>query len=150
MELAPIVVLLDGSPTSLRAVRWAAWLSQETDKPLEVVRSYPDALQGQGGTLQSVNESHERAQATQWLQLALDESPAIPSELQLVVCAGQAQEVLGSRLRPESVLVLGANIGAALLSWSARSTDCPVVIVPTTRESSTAHNPTAQRTRTPA
>jgi len=149
MELAPIVVLLDGSPTSLRAVRWAAWLSQETGKPLEVVRSYPDVLQGQGSTLQSVNESHERAQATRWLRIALDESPAIPSELHLVVCAGQTQDVLGSRVKPESVLVLGANIGAALLSWSARSSDCPVVIVPK-MESSGGHAATAGLTRTSA
>ena len=131
MERAPIIVVVDGSPGSMEALRWAAWQSQETEMPLEVLHCYPELEAGQhADRIPSVHESRERTRATHSLQAALEESASLPYGLRLVVAVGTPVAVLAQHLRPGSLLVLGAHSEAGLLSWSSRKAQCPVVVVP--------------------
>lgn len=131
MERAPIIAVLDGSADSLEAVRWAAWQSQETDVPLEVVHAYAGVTaRANDAQLKAVHESFERSRATQWLQEALDDSPALPSRLRLVVAVGSLEEVVGQRLQADGLLVVGAHAPAGLVSWCSRVRRSPVVLVP--------------------
>ena len=132
MERAPIIVGLDGSPASMEAVRWAAWQSQETSTPLHVLHAYPSEAgpADQEKEFRSVHESWQRSRASRWLRNALDESPALPYRLRLVVAEGTLEQVLQDRLCPDGLLVLGAPAAEAIPTWCLGRAWCPVVLVP--------------------
>ena len=128
---ASIVAVLTGRPDSLEAVRWAAWLSQQAGLRLDVVHAYtrePGA--GADAGSRARRESRERARARTWLAAALDECPALPHDLRLVVAEGELEQVVGANLREGDVLVSGSHGPAGLVSWGCRIRGCPVVLVP--------------------
>ncbi len=132
MEREPIIVGLDGSPASMEAVRWAAWQSQETSTPLHVLHAYPSetAPADQEKEFRSVHESWQRSRASRWLRDALDESPALPYRLRLVVVEGTLEQVLEDMLCPDGLLVLGAPAAERIPTWCLGRSGCPVVLVP--------------------
>jgi len=134
MSSASILTVLSARPDSLEAVRWAAWLSQHTGLPLDVVHAYPrDAAVTSDLTSRVGRESRERARAERWLAAALDECPALPHDLHLVVEEGALEEVVGAHLHEGGVLVSGSHGPAGLVSWGCRIRHCPVVLVPPSR-----------------
>jgi hypothetical protein len=131
MSSASIVTVLSARPDSLEAVRWAAWLSQHTGLPLDVVHAYPrDTAFASDLPSRVGRESRERALARSWLAAALDECPALPVNLNLVVEEGGLEEVVEAHLHKGGVLVSGSHGPAGLVSWGCRIRHCPVVLVP--------------------
>lgn len=133
MSPTSIVTVLDGHPDSLDAVRWAAWLSQETRLPLCVVHAFAHQLAAAGAEARAARDRRERARARGWLRAALDPCPSLPHELRLVVAEGDLVKVVGQHIDEGSVLVCGSHGPADLLAWGCRIRGCPVVLVPATR-----------------
>ena len=134
MPAASIVTVLSARPDSLEAVRWAAWLSQHARLPLDVVHAYPrDAAVASDLASRAGRESRESARAREWLAAALDECPAMPYDLRLVVEEGDLEEVVEAHLHEGGVLVSGSHGPAGLVSWGCRIRHCPVVLVPPAR-----------------
>jgi nucleotide-binding universal stress UspA family protein len=93
MSSPSIVAVISGRRDSHDAVRWAAWLSQHGGLPLTVVHAYHDTATGPARMrMRMQHELRERARAEEWLQNALDESPALPYDLRLVFAEGSPDE----------------------------------------------------------
>ena len=136
---APIVVGLDGSTASARALRWAASRSHETATPLVAVHAYAADLRlssRQGSKL--AQEGHERVQATGWVRDALADCAALPWRTHLVVIEGAPASVLTAQARDAEMLVLGSPTSTSSCHASAEClrtrceamATCPVVVVP--------------------
>src|SRR4051794_36609248 len=128
-----IIVALDETSASLDAARWAAWQSQLTGHDLVLVHAYPAGAAPAGSVddYHAATESWHRAEATRWLHQALDECPAVPYRLRLVVSRGTWSDVLaGPTVKGASLIVVGA--GFDLADGVVRGPACPVVVVPQT------------------
>jgi nucleotide-binding universal stress UspA family protein len=134
VNMQNVIVGLDGSPASLEAVRWAAWLSQETKRPLIVVHAFGSDASPALRTREFhvATEARHRAQATRWLRDALDNSPFIPFGMRLLVSEGAWEQVLDRQAQlADGVLVLGVTSpGADAFSALAQRRAFPVVLVP--------------------
>jgi hypothetical protein len=134
MDSHNVVVGLDGTDVSLDAVQWAACASQETRTPLLVVHAYePEpAPENQTSVFRAVTESWHRSRATQWLRQALDESPAVPYGVHLVLREQPWPEALLENGDPDtSLVVLGMTAEAAAeVASRAPVLLFPVVLVP--------------------
>jgi hypothetical protein len=124
MSSASIVAVLTGRPDSLEAVRWAAWLSQQTGLPLDVVH----AVAGGPGVRQDEALAGERAR--QWLETALGSCAWSPCQLRLTVTAGPLIDLVDAQLGEAGILVSGSHGPAELVSWACRKRRSPVVLVP--------------------
>ena len=105
MSSPSIVAVISGRRDSHDAVRWAAWLSQHSGLPLTVVHADHDTATGPARTrmrMREQDELRERARAEEWLRNALDESPALPSDLRLVFAEGSPDE-RARRMAPVAV-----------------------------------------------
>ena len=131
MSSPSIVAVLSGRPDSLAAVRWAAWLSQQARLPVAVVHAYPrQPGAGTDAGSRARRGSREQGRARAWLAAALDECPALPHDLRLVVAEGALEEVVDAHLHEGDMLVSGSRGPAGLVSWGCRIRHCPVVLVP--------------------
>jgi hypothetical protein len=150
-DVPRIVVALDEEPSSLEAVRWAAWQSQVTRAELLLVHTYApgEAPAGRAEEYRAVTASWHRSQATRLLHAALDESFAIPYRLRLLVEPGPWTEVLAEHLsQGVALIVVGADTDVARTVVRDLEAECPLVVVPRaqvaaaefgTRESSESH-----------
>ena len=89
MSSPSIVAVVSGRGDSHDAVRRAAWLSQHGGLPLTGAHAYHDTATGPARKrMREQHELRERTRAEEWLRNALDESPALPHDLRLVVAEG--------------------------------------------------------------
>jgi nucleotide-binding universal stress UspA family protein len=126
-----IIVALDGTSASSQAVRWAARQSQLTGDELVLVHAYRTGTAPADcvDDYHAATESWHRAEATRWLHQALDECPATPCRLRLVVSRGTWSDVFaGSTVKDASLVVVGA--GFDLSDGLVRGPACPLVVVP--------------------
>lgn len=127
-----IVVGVDGSPGSLRALRWAIGESRLRGSAVEAVTTWRPGSTGNANTPEAAKLLQSKAirDAT----AALDAVPLIAEEIE----AGAPEEVLVRRSEHASLLVIGSHgVGsirhAALGSTSeycSRMASCPVVVLP--------------------
>lgn len=135
-----VAVGVDGSPSALRAVRWAAGVAVRDGLPLRLVHAYSVALGFPTGVTQQESFLIElRAQGRRWIdegrEVAAEVDPALPVEI--VLKALPVAEALLHESTIASMLVLGTRRLSALTGLLVGSTsvavaghaDCPVVIV---------------------
>lgn len=127
-----ILVGVDGSPGSLRAMRWAVEEAQVRGSAIEAVTVWsPGSTHGAGS---SAAASQVQARVLREAVAGVDPEPLISAETEI----GAAEEVLVTRSEHASLLVVGSHgVGsvrhAALGSTSeycSRMAACPVVVVP--------------------
>ncbi len=136
----PVVVGVDGSPSALRAVRWAAEEAVRRRLPLRLVHAYPAPVGLHGEVVdQSVVRNALRAQGRRWLaearavvaEMSADLRPGIRLSSDPVVPA------LAEESRDASLLVLGTRglggftgllIGSNAVLLAGRA-HCPLVVV---------------------
>lgn len=134
--LAPVIVGVDGSPSALSAVDWAATEASAMGRPLHIVHGLGVTL---GPTLGGPGDSGVEAAAERLLTQAENRARATTRDVkitsELVVAApapallGQAQEaellVVGSRGLGGFTGLLVGSVGVAV----AAHAPCPVVVV---------------------
>ena len=123
-----VAVGVDGSPLSLRAVRWAAGVAVRDGVPLRLVHAY-DSVQ--------VEESHTRG--LRWIDEARTTAALVDPALsvEVVLVAAPVAETLLRESATASMLALGTRRLSALTGLLVGSisvtvaghADCPVVIV---------------------
>lgn len=132
----PVVVGINGSPASKRALEWAAAQAARTHCPLHVVYAWmrPEPPHVLYGRLPDVEQL--RSDARHFLERQLDHLPAgIDVEQRLV--EGRASAVLLDEAGGASMVVVGARgrrrLGTLIGSVAdqmAQHATCPVVVVP--------------------
>ena len=142
----PIVVGVDGSPSSLRALRWAAGQARLVDAPVEAVIAWQDpAIYGMGFgwapvsfDSDSVAAAAERVLADSVAQVTGEQAAGSPVPVVPRVVQGPAAQVLLDAARGARLLVVGSRghgtlAGVLLGSVSqhcVQHAPCPVLVVP--------------------
>lgn len=148
-----VVVGVDGSPDSERAVRWAAEQARLEQRELLVVAAVPPhrapTRRGGAARLRSVTRhaglAVARAVAQDGVRLACDLHPMLDASARAVV--GDPREVLVEMSREAHVVVVGSRGRGALRSLLLGSVstavlkqaDCPVVVCRPERRAQRAH-----------
>ncbi|MFD6022189.1 universal stress protein, partial [Streptomyces sp. NPDC060286] len=141
----PVVVGVDGSEGSLRALDWAAAEAARSQHPLRVVHASPwERYEGRLPTFdtarpaeqiladQLVASAQERAQRLHAeVNVVTDVRPEDPVNALVRESQGAALVVLGSRGRG---WIAGMLLGSVSLALAGRSC-CPVVVIPATAPS---------------
>lgn len=126
-----IVVGVDGSPGSLRAMRWAIQEAQLRGSAIEAVTAWRAGLAG-AGTRDAAQEAQSRVIGEAVAGLTLE--PSISEEIE----EGDPEEVLVARSEHASLLVIGSHgvgsirhtaLGSAS-EYCSRMAACPVVVLP--------------------
>ncbi|HZC26264.1 MAG TPA: CBS domain-containing protein [Actinopolymorphaceae bacterium] len=125
----PIVVGVDGSATSVYALRWAAEEGERLGLPVHAVLAVP-----------SPREPTSPDQADRNLDLAIDKAFApdrrrLRQRVTARVMSGRPVEVLIERSRSAALLVLGRAMGidplhTSVMAQCLRRAACPVAVVP--------------------
>jgi nucleotide-binding universal stress UspA family protein len=132
-----ILVGVDGSPSSIDALRYARRLAEALDEPLEVITTWDLPAQlGYGNYLFDERALVERAQAVVRNAIADAFAGAPPGKVSTLVKRGPAARTLIEQSASAAMLVLGSRghggfVGMVLGSVSAACAahaDCPVVI----------------------
>jgi len=130
----------DGSPSALRAVRWAAGVAVRDGVPLRLVHAYDPALVRLAGTTEEKSSlADPRTRGLRWIDEARETTalaaPGLPVEVVLV--AAPVAEALLHESATASMLVLGTRrlsgftgllVGSVSVTVAGHA-DCPVVIV---------------------
>lgn len=140
MGKQPVVVGVDGSPDSVRALRWAHRYAELVDAPVRVVTAYaPPASYGGIYAMGALTDSDKIAEdARQMLTRAVDEALGDGASVMAHIEHGHPSKVLVEASHDAQALVIGTRghggfVGMVLGSVSqycvARAT-CPVVVLP--------------------
>ena len=137
-----IVVGVDGSDQSQRALEWAVTEAGLRKAPLTVITVHQVAIDHWGqGPLVYPQDEPARQQAEQAARQAVDKvtaqlSGAKPASVQVTAVNGVAADVLIDASKDADLLVVGARGGGfeqvilgSVSSKVAHHADCPVVIV---------------------
>jgi nucleotide-binding universal stress UspA family protein len=140
MTSKPVVVGVDGSPTALHAVRWAAERAVRSGAPLRIIHAcalppgFPSGVTEEESVLDAL-----RAQGRRWLAQAHDAATEIiaPPDVTTELAAMPASVGLVRESENASMLVLGnkgRNTLTGLLAGStslalASQAHCPLVLV---------------------
>lgn len=135
-----VAVGIDGSPSALRAVRWAAGVAVRDGVPLRLVHAYELALAFPTRVVEQMSFlTGLREQGRRWIdearEVAAEVDPALPVEV--VLRAGPVAATLLHESATASMIALGTRRLSALTGLLVGSTsvavaghaDCPVVIV---------------------
>jgi len=149
-----VVVGVDGSGHSRRALEWAMREARQRGVPLEVVTVHPPPVRPATGiywglpTLpeNSFDPELARMAVAQFVDEVAKETGETGLEVTVSVLAGDAAEELVNASRDADMLVVGSRGSggfARLLMGSVSSqvtqhADCPVVVVPPARQASAA------------
>lgn len=139
MDVKPVIVGIDGSPDSVRAVTWAADYARQVDAPLqgviawEVSTLYGDTFGGKVD-LTAVKEKH-RSVLDETVQKALGDDAQVEPRVEkgnpaavLVKASKEAQlVVVGSRGLGSFAGMLLGSVSQQLVSHA----ECPVLVLPT-------------------
>jgi nucleotide-binding universal stress UspA family protein len=139
-----IVVGIDGSEPSRRALQWAAQQAHRTGAPLRILHTWrlPIADDVAGGRrYRGLTATDARAHATRWVAEALGEH-GMSAHCQLDVREGPAGRVLVELSRAAQLLVIGTREHVGLRRIATGSVShyclahaaCPVVAVPPAAE----------------
>ena len=134
----PIIVAVDGSPSSIEALRKASELARALDAPLEAVTAwqFPMGFDGAGYATQTWSpEAESQTLLNSAVETAFPDGP--PADLRLTVTAGPAAGVLIDKSNDAAMLVMGSRgrggfAGLLLGSVStacAQHAHCPVLIM---------------------
>jgi nucleotide-binding universal stress UspA family protein len=156
-----IVVGVDGSPLSVKALRWAARLEPVVGGPIVAATVWQLPATSVMGAYPSLEWSPEN-DATELLKQALEEAygDSVPAGLTTVVASGAAAHVLIENSREARLLIVGSRglggfMGLLLGSVSAACAEhahCPVLVLhapedsksePTTSTAATGAIPSA-------
>ena len=131
-----IVVGVDGSPSSLRALRWAAGEARGTGAEIEIVVAWEEEI-GFGFTATTPDEfePEARRRAMGYAAEALGGAPSV--SVSIAVHRGRPAEVLVEASHGADLLVVGSPGHSALADLvlgsvsehCVRHADCPVVVV---------------------
>lgn len=135
-----VAVGVDGSPSALRAVRWAAGVAVRDGVPLRLVHAYDPALVRLSGTTEvESSPTAPRTRGLRWIDEARGTTalvdPALPVEV--VLAAAPVAETLLHESATASMLALGTRrlsgftgllVGSISVTVAGHA-DCPVVIV---------------------
>lgn len=134
---APVVVGVDGSPSALDAVRWAADDCARHHAPLRLVHAVPRPFRGLGRVMPSGDDLRQavEAQADEWLREAAAQTDGI--DVSTRVAYGGTAALLIEESRDARLMVLGSHghgtvtgllVGSTALALAAHAT-CPLVVV---------------------
>lgn len=141
----PIIVGVDGSESSTRAVRWAAREAALRRRPLKIVNSYSWPLSGYPDGVFISGDLYEtlRANSDSVLREAKQAAESTPDlQVSTVSLTGNAQLVLRELSQDAELVVIGSRglggftgllLGSTAVGLASRA-DCPVVVVRGTRE----------------
>lgn len=142
-----IVVGVDGSPGSLRAMQWAIEEAQLRDCAIEAVTVWRAGSTHAAGSPQAAGRIQSRV--LQQAVAGVVPEPLISEEIEM----GDAEELLVTRSRHASLLVVGSHgvnslRHAALGSTSeycSRMAVCPVVVLPVPQDAAPEDDELARR-----
>ena len=152
MTPKPVVVGIDGSPQSLRAVEWAAGEAQRHGAPLRIISvpALPPRMHSADGSTRTVTDVvHDESAG--WLDTAVARSTEVAPELHIDadMLSGAPAQVITDCGSDALMLVVGASSTSGLASlllgsvsrYVAQHAACPVVVVG--QEKTTAHGKVA-------
>lgn len=135
MTLRPIVVGVDGSPHSERALAWALDYAKLSGASLRIICAW-DLPPAFGGTISYADPSFYRQAAEEFAASAAERVPGdVPSESHAI--AGHPADVLTQESDEASVLVLGSRgrggfadmLLGSVTGYCSHHARCPVVVV---------------------
>ncbi|MPZ78949.1 MAG: universal stress protein [Actinophytocola sp.] len=136
----PVVVGVDGSPSALRAVRWAAEEAERRGLELKLVHVYSTPVGLPGGIIEpAAVRDALRTQGRRWLSEARAVAAEVSADLRpgIVLEAADIVPVLVKESLAASLLVLGTRglggfagllIGSTAVTLAGRA-HCPLVVV---------------------
>lgn len=140
-----IVVGVDGSDGSLRALRWAAREAQTRGGTLQAVMVYT-WFGTEAALLAGLGTEVERARADEVLATAVDavRGPALTGPVATEVLEGDPARKLAEAARDADLLVVGSRghghlrhaVLGSVSEGCVRHATCPVVVLPVPREES--------------
>lgn len=145
MAHTDIVVGVNGSASSIQALRWAAAHAQAADAPLVITYVYEPTQQdlaANGGFLPADWQLRARARAERWVRETLDRSQ-LPAIWKIRVLSEAPGRALVEQSRHGALLVIGTPehvglrrvLAGSVSHYCLSHAHCPVVAVPAPAES---------------
>ena len=138
MDTKPVIVGVDGSPNSLRALRWAAEYAQRVESPLEVVATWQAPVVYGDMYVSAQDYAGLEEQARAGLAESVREALGEDAQITEIVEQGHPSHVLVQASKDAQLLVVGSrglgSFKGTLLGTVSQHcithARCPVMVVP--------------------